>query len=189
MLARIRDDVRTALANDPAADSPIVVLFTHAGLHAIWGHVLAHWLWQRGFSRTARLYAHVVRFLTGVEIHPGAAIGRRVFIDHGMGTVVGETSDIGDDVQLYHGVTLGGKGDDPDKRHPTLEDGVTVGASATLVGPVTVGEDATVGAGAVVTRDVSPGETVVGVPARPIDEYEGPEPADCSAEGSSLATS
>ena len=172
MLTRIRNDVRTALENDPAADHWATVLLTYAGLHAVWGHAIAHRLWTSGHHLTARVFSHVVRSVTGVEIHPAATVGERVFIDHGMGTVVGETAEIGDDVQLFHGVTLGGKSDDPVKRHPTLEDGVTVGASATLIGDITIGEDATVGAGAVVVDDVEPGTTVVGVPAEQIDGDE-----------------
>jgi serine O-acetyltransferase len=182
MLARIRDDVRTALDNDPAADSRLVVLLTYAGLHAIWHHQIAHWLHAHGLTRTARIYAHLVRFFTGVEIHPAAEIGRRVFIDHAMGTVIGETAEVGDDVHMHHGVTLGGKGDDPEKRHPTVESGVTIGANATLIGPITVGEDATVGAGAVVTRDVPPGETVAGGPPRPIEQVAGAEGGDFTVD-------
>jgi len=173
MLARIRSDVRTALENDPAAESWITVLLTYAGLHAIWGHVIAHALWERGHRLIARLLSHLLRFFTGVEIHPGASVGDRVFIDHGMGTVIGETAEIGDDVQMYHGVTLGGKSSDPVKRHPTLEDGVTVGANATLIGDITVGKNATVGAGAVVVDDVPAGETVAGVPAVPLESDGG----------------
>ena len=173
MLARIRSDVRTALENDPAAESWITVLLTYAGLHAIWGHVIAHALWERGHRVIARLLSHLLRFFTGVEIHPGASVGDRVFIDHGMGTVIGETAEIGDDVLMYHGVTLGGKSSNPVKRHPTLEDGVTVGANATLIGDITVGENATVGAGAVVVDDIPAGETVAGVPAVPLESDGG----------------
>jgi len=170
MLETLRDDVRTALAKDPAATSAAVVALTYPGLHAVWLYRLAHALWARDHGFAARLVAHLGRLLTGVEIHPGADIGERLFVDHGMGTVVGETAEVGDDVLLYHGVTLGGKSMQRTKRHPTLRDGVTVGANATLVGPVTVGENATIGAGAVVVDDVPPGTTVVGNPARPVEE-------------------
>lgn len=168
MLDRLREDVRTAVARDPAARSRVEVVLTYPGLHAVWCHRIAHWLWGRGHPLAARVLAHVARVLTGVEIHPAAAIGDRLFVDHGMGTVIGETAEVGDDVHMHHGVTLGGDSPDPEKRHPTIGDGVTIGADATLVGPVTVGDGATVGAGAVVVDDVPPGVTVVGVPAKPV---------------------
>ncbi len=173
MFETLRDDVRTALAKDPAATSVAAVVLTYPGLHAVWLYRLAHALWARDHEFAARVVSHLSRLLTGVEIHPGADVGKRLFIDHGMATVIGETSVVGDDVLLYHGVTLGGKSMRREKRHPTLEDGVTVGANATLVGPVTIGENATVGAGAVVVDDVPPGATVVGNPARPLEEREG----------------
>jgi serine O-acetyltransferase len=172
MLDRLKADVRTAKANDPAATGTLAVLLTYPGLHAVWLHRVAHAAWDRGNTLTARLIAHFARFATGVEIHPGATLGDRVFIDHGMGTVIGETSVVGDDVQLYHGVTLGGKSSKPEKRHPTVCDGVTLGADSTLIGDITVGTEATVGAGAVVVDDVAPGTTVVGVPAEPVDETD-----------------
>ncbi len=168
MFDRLRADVRTALDNDPAAKSALEVVLTYPGVHAVWCYRVAHRLLQGGHPLAARLLSHVTRGLTGVEIHPGADIGERLFIDHGMGVVVGETADVGDDVQLYHGVTLGGNSPRPEKRHPTLEDGVVVGANATLIGDITVGEGARVGAGAVVVDDVPAGETVVGNPARPV---------------------
>ena len=167
----VREDIATARDSDPAARSVAAVL-TYPGLHAVWLHRIEHALWRRGHPLLARMLSHVTRFLTGVEIHPAATLGRRVFIDHGMGTVVGETAELGDDVQLYHGVTLGGDDPDPVKRHPTIESGVTLGANSTLVGDITVGENATVGAGAVVTEDVPAGVTVAGNPARVIS---GPE--------------
>ncbi|WP_276272050.1 serine O-acetyltransferase [Haloarcula litorea] len=173
MFDRLRDDVRTALAKDPAATSATEVVLTYPGLHAVWLYRLAHALWVRDHRLGARLLSHLGRLLTGVEIHPGATVGDRLFVDHGMGTVVGETADVGDDVLMYHGVTLGGASMRREKRHPTLEDGVTVGADATIIGPVTVGENATVGAGAVVVDDVPPGTTVVGNPARPVSEADG----------------
>lgn len=161
----VREDVRTARSNDPAARSTAGVL-TYPGLHAVWLHRLEHALWRRGHTLFARVLSHGTRFLTGVEIHPAATLGRRVFIDHGMGTVIGETARVGDDVHLFHGVTLGGDDPEPIKRHPTVEDGVTLGANSTLIGDITVGETATVGAGAVVTEDVPAGVTVAGNPAR-----------------------
>ncbi|MFC6726143.1 serine O-acetyltransferase EpsC, partial [Halobium palmae] len=132
LLDRIREDVRTALENDPAAHSSLEVLLFYPGLHAIWAHRVAHALWERDHGLLARGLSHVSRFLTAVEIHPGAEIGRRFFVDHGSGVVIGETADIGDDVMLYHGVTLGGDSMKAEKRHPTIEDGVTIGAGATL---------------------------------------------------------
>jgi serine O-acetyltransferase len=170
MFDRLREDVRTARSNDPAAESSLEVLLAYPGVHAVWLHRVAHHLADAGHPLAARLCSHLTRLLTGVEIHPDATLGRRVFIDHGMGVVVGQTAELGDDVQLYHGVTLGGDSPEPVKRHPTLEDDVTVGANATLVGDITVGEGATVGAGAVVVDDVPAGVTVVGNPARPVGQ-------------------
>ncbi|MFC6730921.1 serine O-acetyltransferase EpsC, partial [Natronoarchaeum mannanilyticum] len=146
MLERIREDVRTALEKDPAAKSRREVLTSYPGLHAVWVHRIAHALWNGGLPWLARLVSHVSRFLTGVEIHPAATVGRRCFIDHGSGVVIGETAEIGDDVHMHHGCTLGGNSPRPEKRHPTLEDGVTLGADATLDGDITIGEGATVGA-------------------------------------------
>ncbi|QPV62610.1 serine O-acetyltransferase [Halosimplex litoreum] len=172
MFDRLREDVRTARETDPAAKSSAEVLL-YAGLHAVWAYRLAHWLWTREFHFAARLISQLTRFLTGVEIHPGADLGRRVFVDHGMGVVVGETAEVGDDVVMYHGVTLGGDDPRPVKRHPTVGDRVTLGANATLVGDITVGDDASVGAGAVVVDDVPPGATVVGNPAKVVDGGDG----------------
>lgn len=177
VLDTIREDVRTARTKDPAATGAITVALLYSGLHAVWGYRLAHALWARGFRFSARLLSQVVRFLTGVEIHPAADIGRRLFIDHGAGVVIGETAVVGDDALLYHGVTLGGDSMRREKRHPTLEDGVTVGANATLLGDITVGEAASVGAGSVVVDDVAPSRTVAGVPAEPIDGSEAPSRA------------
>ncbi|WP_135820648.1 serine O-acetyltransferase [Halostella litorea] len=168
MLDGVREDVRAALDRDPAAKSALEVALCYPGLHAVWFHRVSHALWTRGFRLTARLLSQFSRFLTGVEIHPGADVGRRLFIDHGAGVVVGETAEIGDDVHMHHGCTLGGNDARPVKRHPTLEDGVVLGANATLIGDITVGEDAAVGAGAVVVDDVEPGQTVTGVPAEPV---------------------
>ncbi len=168
MLERMREDIRTALETDPAAKSRREVITCYPGLHAVWLHRIAHALWSWGFHWLARLVSHLSRGLTNVEIHPAATIGRRCFIDHGSGVVIGETAEIGDDVHMHHGCTLGGNSPYPEKRHPTLEDGVTLGANATLIGDITVGEEATVGAGAVVVADVPPGTTVTGVPAEPV---------------------
>lgn len=177
MFEGIREDIQTALETDPAARSRREVFTTYPGLHAVWFHRIAHALWSRGFHWPARLLSHVSRSLTNVEIHPAAEIGRRCFIDHGTGVVIGETAEIGDDVHLHHGCTLGGNSPRPEKRHPTLEDGVTLGANATLIGDITIAEDATVGAGAVVVDDVEPETTVTGVPARPV-ETTGSTPAN-----------
>ncbi len=167
-LEAINEDVRTALAKDPAATNAATVVLLYSGLHAVWGYRIAHALWERGFRFWSRFLSQFIRFLTGVEIHPAADIGRRLFIDHGAAVVIGETAEIGNDVLLYHGVTLGGDSMRREKRHPTLEDGVTVGANATLLGAITIGENASVGAGSVVVDDVSQGVTVAGVPAEPI---------------------
>ena len=168
-LATIRthivEDVRTALAKDPAAKSALEVALFYPGLHAVWLYRIAHFLWTGDHRLAARGLSEFASVLTGVEIHPAATIGKRLFVDHGTGVVVGETADIGDDVLLYHGVTLGGKSMRREKRHPTLEDCVTVGANATLLGDITIGESATVGAGAVVSKDVPAGATVAGNPA------------------------
>ncbi len=161
----LRDDVRAIFRNDPAARNLAEVL-TYPGLHAILLHRIAHELWVRQIPFIPRLISQIGRFLTGIEIHPGATIGRGFFIDHGMGVVLGETAEIGDWVTLYQGVTLGGTGKQRGKRHPTLEDRVTVGVSAVVLGAITVGEGARIGGGAVVVKDVPPHSTAVGVPAR-----------------------
>lgn len=175
----IREDVRTVRERDPAAKRDLEVLL-YSGVHAVWGYRVAHWLWERGFRLTARFLSQTTRFFTGVEIHPAADLGRRVFVDHGMGVVIGETAAVGDDVLMYHGVTLGGTSHDPVKRHPTVGDGVTIGANATLLGPIEVGDDAAIGAGSVVVDDVPPGVTATGVPAafsEPAERTESAEPA------------
>ncbi len=166
MFKKIRDDIEAVFARDPAARSKIEVLLCYPGLHALLAHRLAHRLWVRGWRLSARWLSQVSRFLTGIEIHPGAVIGERFFIDHGMGVVIGETAEIGDDVTLYQAVTLGGVSGDPGKRHPTLEDGVIVGAGAAVLGPFTVGRGARIGSNAVVLEAVEANTTVVGVPAR-----------------------
>lgn len=166
MFQRMREDIESVFARDPAARTTLEVLFNYPGLHAVWWHRLSHALWQRGLKWLARMISTISRFLTGIEIHPGARIGRRFFIDHGMGVVIGETAVVGDDCTLYHQVTLGGTSWNKGKRHPTLEDGVVVGAGAKILGPITVGSGARVGSNAVVTREVPAGATVVGIPGR-----------------------
>ena len=169
ILRALREDIATARSHDPASRNGLEVFLAYSGLHAIWSYRLAHRLWVAGFRLPARLLSQLVRFLTGIEIHPGATIGRRFFIDHGMGVVIGETSIVGDDVMLYHGVTLGGKAPrhtpPGTKRHPTLQDGVTVGAGAKILGDIVIGAWSAVGANAVVTRPAPPHSLLVGVPA------------------------
>lgn len=158
---------RAIRARDPARPGRVEAILCYAGLHAVLWHRLSHALWRRGLRGLARLSSHIARMLTGIEIHPGARIGRRLFIDHGMGVVIGQTAEIGDDVLIYHGVTLGGLSGQPGKRHPTIEDRVTIGAGAQVLGPILVGRGARIGANAVVVSAVEPGVTVVGIPARP----------------------
>ena len=165
MLRTIREDIQFVLKEDPAATGWFSVLLNYSGLHAVWAHRINHWVWLHGFRLLARFLSQVSRFWTGVEIHPGATIGRRLFIDHGMGVVIGETAIIGDDVTLYHGVTLGGTSLEKKKRHPTLGNGVVVGNTSSILGDIVVGDNSRVGAGSVVLRDVPPNSTVVGVPA------------------------
>jgi serine O-acetyltransferase len=160
------EDTQTIFHRDPAARNLLEVLLCYPGLHALWLHRICHWLWHHHFPTVARALSQWVRWGTGVEIHPAAQIGRRFFIDHGMGVVIGETTEIGDDVTLYQGVTLGGTGKERGKRHPTLESNVTVGAGAKILGAITVGEASQIGAGSVVLRDVPPRATVVGIPGR-----------------------
>lgn len=174
VLSRMREDVAAARRRDPASRSGLEVALLYPGLHAIWAHRVWHALWMRRLRFPARMGSQVTRWLTGIEIHPGAVIGRRFFIDHGMGVVIGETAEVGDDVMLYHGVTLGGRTRDRGKRHPTLEDGVAVGAGAKILGPVVIGARSVVGANAVVTRDAPADSVLVGMPAkaRPRDADE-----------------
>jgi serine O-acetyltransferase len=167
------EDVRTALAKDPAAQSALEVALCYPGVHAVWLYRIAHVLWTDDHRLLARLLSELASFLTGVEIHPAATIGKRLFIDHGTGVVIGETAEVGDDVLMYHGVTLGGASMRREKRHPTVEDCATLGANATLLGDITVGEGATVGAGAVVVEDVAAETTVAGNPAEVVDESPG----------------
>ena len=166
MFKRIREDVGCVFGRDPAVRSRIEVFFCYPGFHALVFYHVSHWLWEHGFRLFGRFVSHVGRVATGIEIHPGARIGRRFFVDHGMGVVIGETAVIGDDVTLYHGVTLGGVTWSPGKRHPSLGDGVVIGAGAQVLGPITVGCGARIGANAVVLKDVPPGATMVGIPAR-----------------------
>ncbi|MFZ4894529.1 serine O-acetyltransferase EpsC [Plantibacter sp. Mn2098] len=165
VLSRIREDIRAARAHDPAARGNAEVFLSYSGLHAVWAYRVHHRLWSRGFKTAARFVSQFTRFLTGIEIHPGARIGRRFFIDHGMGVVIGETAEVDDDVMLYHGVTLGGKSRGTGKRHPTIERGVTIGAGAKILGPIVIGAGSIVGANAVVTKDAPPQSLLVGVPA------------------------
>ncbi|MDP1525739.1 MAG: serine O-acetyltransferase [Rhodocyclaceae bacterium] len=169
MFARLREDIACVFERDPAARSSWEVLTCYPGLHALTLHRLSHWLWGQRLRWLARLLSHLTRMLTGIEIHPGATIGRRVFIDHGMGVVIGETAVISDECTLYHGVTLGGTSWNRGKRHPTLERGVVIGAGAKVLGPITVAEGAKVGSNAVVVRDVPAGTTAVGIPARIVE--------------------
>ncbi|MFP3324495.1 serine O-acetyltransferase [Planococcus sp. SIMBA_160] len=162
----LKEDIDVIFEQDPAARSYIEVMLTYAGLHAIWAHRLAHFFFKKKLFFIARAISQVSRFFTGIEIHPGAVIGRRLFIDHGMGVVVGETCEIGNDVTLYQGVTLGGTGKERGKRHPTLADNVLVATGAKVLGSITVGENSKVGAGSVVLKDVPPNSTVVGIPGK-----------------------
>ena len=177
VLTRFREDIAVAKSKDPASAGTLTMALTYPGLQAVWAHRLIHRLWHSGTPKLlVRLAAYLVRMLTGVEIHPAARIGRRFFIDHGMGVVIGETAEVGDDVMLYHGVTLGGRSMDRVKRHPTLGDQVTVGAGARILGPVVVGARSQVGANAVVVRDVPPDCVAVGIPAKAVN-VDDAEPA------------
>jgi serine O-acetyltransferase len=164
----IREDVANVLEHDPAAKSRLEIYLCYSGLHALWFYRINHWLWNHSFFLLARWLSQVARFLTGIEIHPGAQIGHRLFIDHGLGVVIGETAEVGDDVLLYQGVTLGGTGKERGKRHPTLMDHVVVGGGAKILGNITVGRNCRIGAGSVVLRDVPDESTVVGVPGHVI---------------------
>jgi serine O-acetyltransferase len=171
----VREDLRSVLERDPAAKSGLQVALLYSGLHAIWAYRLTHRLHVRGMVFPARWLAQAARFLTGVEIHPACAIGRRFFIDHGMGVIIGETAVIGDDVLLYQGVTLGGTGNQSGKRHPTLGDRVVVGAGAKVLGGITIGSDTRIGANSVVLHDVPPHSTVVGIPGKVVRRRKGDE--------------
>lgn len=170
----LKEDIETVFAKDPAARSLLEVIFCYPGLHALWLHRLAHFFWTHKLLFLGRLLSHVNRLFTGIEIHPGAKIGRRFFIDHGMGVVIGETAEIGDDVLLYQGVVLGGTTLEKKKRHPTIGNNVVIGAGAILLGAITVGDGAKIGAGSVVIKSVPSGATVVGVPGRVVEERRKP---------------
>ncbi len=173
MFAHLKENIACVFERDPAARSTLEVLTAYPGLHAVLIHRLSHWLWHHRLRWMARMSSHIARWLTGIEIHPGARIGERFFIDHGMGVVIGETAEIGNDVTLYHGVTLGGTSWQKVKRHPTLEDGVVVGAGAKVLGPIVVGKNARIGSNAVVVKDVPPGASVVGVPGHVVVPRKG----------------
>ena len=185
MFNHIKEDISIVFQRDPAARTHWEVLTTYPGVHALLMHRLSHWLWQQRLYWFARFNSHIGRWLTGIEIHPGATIGRRVFIDHGMGVVIGETAVVGDDCTLYHGVTLGGTSWNKGKRHPTLESGVVIGAGAKVLGPITVGAGAKIGSNAVVVKDVPANATAVGIPARILEE----EKADKDAQAAKSAKS
>ncbi|MDE0031356.1 MAG: serine O-acetyltransferase [Deltaproteobacteria bacterium] len=169
MWSLLKEDVRVAFERDPAARNLGEVLLSYPGVHALLCHRVAHRLWHGGWKNLARFASHLSRFFTGIEIHPGAAVGKRFFIDHGMGVVIGETAEIGDDVTLYQGVTLGGISLRKEKRHPTVQDCVIIGAGATVLGPVVVGRNSKIGSGSVVVKDVPPNSTVVGVPGKVVE--------------------
>lgn len=168
MFSTIKEDIQVVFERDPAARSVVETLLTCPGLHAIILHRINHWIWNMKLYLLARIGSYINRFITGVEIHPGATVGRRFFIDHGMGVIIGETAEIGDDCSIYHGVTLGGTTWNKGKRHPTLENGVIIGAGAKVLGPITLGENSRVGSNAVVVKDVPAGATIVGVPGHVI---------------------
>ncbi len=167
--SRLREDIQTALDCDPAARSALEVVLAYPGLHAIWQYRVAHWLWTHNWKLLARLLSQWARWVTGIEIHPGATIGRRLFIDHGMGVVIGETCEIGDDVLIYQGVTLGGTSLKKEKRHPTIEDHVMISSGAAVIGPVTIGQGSRIGAGAVVVSSAPPYSTIVGIPGKVVE--------------------
>jgi len=169
VVSRMREDIQAVFDRDPAARTKLEVVLLYPGLHAIWAHRVAHWLWEHNCKLPGRIVSEFARFITGIEIHPGAKIGRRLFIDHGMGIVMGETTEIGDDVLIYQGVTLGGTSLKKEKRHPTLEDHVMVSTGASVIGPVRIGEGSRIGAGAVVVSSCPPWSTVVGIPGKVIE--------------------
>ena len=174
MFARLKEEIAVVFDRDPAARNAWEVITCYPGFHAMLVHRLSHRLWNAGLKWLARFISHLGRWLTGIEIHPGASIGRRFFIDHGMGVVIGETSEIGDDCTLYHGVTLGGTSWNKGKRHPTLGHGVVIGAGAKVLGPIVVGDGAKIGSNAVVVKPVPPGATAIGIPARIVESHEAP---------------
>ncbi len=187
MFDTIKEDIAVVFERDPAARSAIETLTACPGLHAILLHRINHWLWNKKLNLMARLGSHLGRFLTGVEIHPGASIGRRFFIDHGMGIVIGETAEIGDDCSIYHGVTLGGTTWNKGKRHPTLENGVIIGAGAKVLGPITLGEGSRIGSNAVVVKEVPAGATVVGIPGHIVTLKKADSVEDREAQREAMA--
>ncbi len=166
LIQTMREDIRSVFDRDPAARTTIEVLTAYSGLHALWGHRIAHWLWMHNLKLLGRVVSQFMRFMTGIEIHPGATIDKNLFIDHGMGVVIGETAEIGNNVTLYHQVTLGGVSMEKGKRHPTIEDNVVIGAGAKVLGAIVVGEGSRIGANAVVVKNVPPNSVVVGVPGQ-----------------------
>lgn len=172
MFEGIKEDIDTVFSNDPAAKSTIEVILCYPGLHAIWLHKIAHWFWKKNHLLIGRYISHINRFLTGIEIHPGATIGRRFFIDHGMGVVIGETTIVGDDVLLYKGVVLGGTSLESKKRHPTIGNNVVVGTNAIVLGDIEIGENCKIGAGSVVTKPAPPDSTIVGIPGRTLESIK-----------------
>ncbi|WP_139492817.1 serine O-acetyltransferase [Brevibacillus dissolubilis] len=166
MWGRMKEDIEVVFEQDPAARSRMEVIMTYSGLHAIWMHRISNPLWRRGFTTLARIVSQLARFITGIEIHPGATIGRRLFIDHGMGVVIGETCEVGDDVTIYQGVTLGGTGKEKGKRHPTVGNNVIIASGAKVLGSFKIGDNSKIGAGSVVLQPVPPNSTVVGIPGR-----------------------
>jgi serine O-acetyltransferase len=166
MLEAIRRDIKAARERDPARPTVLEVIFAYPGVHAVWGHRVSHWLWQRGARLAARTFAELTRILTGVEIHPGAILGPGLFIDHATGVVIGETAEVGEDVTLFHGVTLGGSGRETGKRHPTVGDRVVIGAGAKILGAIKIGDDSRIGANSVVVKEVPASAVVVGVPGQ-----------------------
>ncbi len=181
MLAAIRRDIQAAKQRDPAVPTTLQVIFAYPGVHAIWGHRISHWLWNRGARLAARTFGELARILTGVDIHPGAILGPGLFIDHATGVVIGETAEVGEDVTIYHGVTLGGSGRDTGKRHPTIGDRVIIGAGAKVLGAIKIGDDTRIGANAVVVKEVPSSAVVVGVPGQVIGRsHPGPGGPDDS---------
>lgn len=179
MFTRMKEDIDSVFDRDPAARNALEVLFCYPGLHAIWMHRIAHWFWTNNLFFLGRFTSQVSRFITGIEIHPGARIGRKFFIDHGMGVVIGETAEIGDNVTMYHGVTLGGVTWDKVKRHPTIGDNVVIGSGAKVLGPFTVGANSKIGSNSVVVKEVPPNSSVVGIPGRVVmTEEKLPEKPD-----------
>ncbi|NLW13214.1 MAG: serine O-acetyltransferase [Trueperella sp.] len=178
LVQKMREDLQAALDNDPAARSQLEVLLSYPGVHAVWAYRVAHAMWNKDerLKLPARLLSQAVRGLTGVEIHPGAQLGRRLFIDHGMGVVIGETAEVGEDVVIFHGTTLGGTSMDPGKRHPTVGDRVTIGSGAKVLGPITIGDDVGIGANAVVVKDVPSNNVAVGIPAKNNEKKTKTEP-------------